>query len=160
MKKRTKIWLGIATFWPLAYIFLFITSIFVIFGIAAASGPGSEPHGAAAILLPVGFVGFFALHMFTMLEIMAMKVFYIVKVLKADHLDQNMKIMWTLLLFFTALFVEPIYWYLYIWKDKSDATLPNEPRQVGPGLRSSWGRQKTAEREPAYVPPAQPPDWR
>jgi ABC-type long-subunit fatty acid transport system fused permease/ATPase subunit len=159
MKKRTKIWLGIATFWPLAYIFLFVTLIFLVVGIAAASGPGS--HGPASPWWGLGFMGFFALHIFTMLEMMAMKVFYIVKVLKADHLDQNMKIMWTLLIFFTALFVEPIYWYLYIWKDKSDEALPTEPRQVGPGLWSSWGRQKAgAEREAAYVPPAQPPDWR
>ena len=161
MKKRPKIWLGIATFWPLAYIFLFLTAILLMFGLAAASGPGPEPRGPASILLTMGFVAVFILHIFTVLEIMALKVFYIVKVLKADHLDQNMKIMWMLLLFFTAIFVEPIYWYLHIWKEKSDPALPDHPRQVGPGVQSSWGRQKAAaEREAAYVPPAQPPDWR
>ena len=157
MKKRTKVWLGIATIWPVAYIFLFVSAIFLM---VLLSGPG-RAHAPASMLVGVGVVGVFALHIFTMLEIMALKVFYIVRVLKAEHLDQNMKIMWMLLLFLTALFVEPIYWYLYIWRDKSDPALPDQPRQVGPGRQSSWGRQKAAsEREAAYVPPAQPPAWR
>src|SRR5450432_3136416 len=119
MKKSTKVLLGIATIWPVLYIFVFIAAIaaFVIFASYAGGSPGSEPGGAASILVPFGFVGLMAVHLFTILEMLALKIFYIVRVFKTEQLDQNQRIMWTLLLVFATVFAEPVFWFLYIWRD-------------------------------------------
>jgi len=162
MKKSTKVWLGIATIWPVVYIFVFIAAIVLFFALVASEGgsPGSDPGGPASMLLPFGFVGLMAVHMLTILDMLAMKVFYIVRVFKTEQLDQNMRIMWTLLLVFATIFAEPVFWYLYIWRDPPNTA--NTPSQLaGFGQRPAWGKQTTTrEREAAYVPPREPPDWR
>lgn len=110
--------------------------------------------------LPIGFVGLMAVHMFTILEMLALKIFYIVRVFKTEPLDQNLKIMWTLLLVFVPIFAEPVFWYLYIWREPRPAW-QNQPQLPAPGVQTAWGRQTTTrDREAAYVPPSQPPDWR
>ena len=110
--------------------------------------------------LPFGFVGLMAVHLFTILEMLALKVFYVVRVFKTEQLDQNMKIMWTLLLVFATIFAEPVFWYLYIWREPLAAS-QNQLQLPAPGMQTAWGRQiKQPDREVAYVPPSQPPDWR
>jgi hypothetical protein len=159
MKKSTKIWLGIATIWPIVYIFLFIAVIFSVFIIAALnSGPQAPVENSpASILFPIGFMGFFVLHMLTIMGTLALTVFYIIRVFKTEQLDQNMKIMWMLLLFFMGMFAQPVFWYLYIWRDAPE--LSKEQKMVGPGFQrpltapNSW-------REAEYFPLRQPPDWR
>ena len=160
MKKPTKVLLGIATIWPFLYIFVFITAI-VLFVVLAppASGP-SNPGDPVSMWVPFGFLGLIAVHMFTILEMLALKIFYIVRVFKTEQLDQNKRIMWTLLLVFVTILAEPVFWYLYIWRD-SLAASQNQPQLPAPGVRTAWGKQTRArDREAAYVPPSQPPDWR
>jgi hypothetical protein len=64
MKRSTKIWLGIATIWPIVYMLLFFVVIFSVV-IVGALNPG--PHAPvdnspASIFFPLGFMGFFVLH--------------------------------------------------------------------------------------------------
>lgn len=162
MKKSTKVWLGIATIWPVLYVFIFVALIigFAVFASTVTGHPGSEPAALTSILVPVGFMGLMAVHLFTILEMLAMKVYYIVRVIKTDQLDQNLKIMWTLLLVFATIFAEPVFWYLYIWRDPP-LTANNPPQLRSPAEYAGWGQQtSTSDREGAYVPPMQPPDWR
>lgn len=165
MKKSRKVWLGIATIWPIVYMFLFIASIFslIIFsGIHDGDPPVAGPHGPGSMLFPLGFMGLFAVHMVTILGTLALTVFYIIRVFKTERLDQNMKIMWMLLLFFMGMVAQPVFWYLYIWRDPPELTSQgNPPHALAAGSQSSWTRQPApAAREAAYVPPPQPPDWR
>lgn len=101
MKKSTKIWLGIATIWPIVYIFLFVVVVLsAVILLPHDPGPptlGSGPPGS--MLFPIGFMGLFAVHILTILGTLALTVFYIIRVFKTEQLDQNMKIMWMLLLF-------------------------------------------------------------
>jgi hypothetical protein len=159
MKKSTKVWLGIATIWPALYFFLFIAAIIGVFVLSAAADGPPESGGSGSILFPLGFVGLLAMHLFTILEMLAMKVFYIVRVFKTEQLDQNQRIMWTLLLVFATIFAEPVFWYLYIWREPAIAN--NPPQLLSPGQYAGWGQQATTPNpEAAYVPPMQPPDWR
>jgi hypothetical protein len=163
MKKSTKIWLGIATIWPVVYIFLFIAVIFSIF-IIAGLNPGPHPpvdNSPASILFPIGFMGFFVLHMLTIMGTLALTVFYIIRVFKTEQLDQNMKIMWMLLLFFMGMLAQPVFWYLYIWRDAPDLSpnLSKEQQMIGPGLQQPLTATNSS-REAEYFPPRQPPDWR
>ncbi len=164
MKKSTKVWLGIATIWPIAYIFFFIAAVFsmILIGGLLESGNSSGPHGAASVLFPLGFVGLFALHFLTILGSLALTVFYIIRVMKTEQLEQNMKIMWMVLLFFMGMLAQPVFWYLYIWRETPEPnSLGNDSPLLAAGSPSDWAEQSaTPSREAAYVPPAQPPDWR
>ncbi|MCU1263751.1 MAG: hypothetical protein JWM21_69 [Acidobacteria bacterium] len=164
MKKSRKIWLGIATIWPIVYMFLFVASIFSLFifsGIHNGGPPvlGPEPP---SILFPLGFMGLFAVHLLTILGTLALTVFYIIRVFKTESLDQNMKIMWMLLLFFMGMLAQPVFWYLYIWRETPKLASPEiPPYPLTAGSQSSWERQAASSpREAAYVPPTHPPDWR
>ncbi len=94
MKKSTKLLIGVATLWPIAYLFVFIIVAMLLF--FAAAGTNSSNPGASP-LFGVGFAAFMLLHFFTILESLALPVFYVKRVFKTEQLDQNLKIMWTLL---------------------------------------------------------------
>lgn len=163
MKKSTKVWLGIATIWPVVYMFLFMASIFslVIFsGLRDGGPPIGGPNPPGSILFPIGFMGLMAVHMLTILGTLALTVFYIIRVFKTERLDQNMKIMWMLLLFFVGMIAQPVFWYLYVWRDMPELTQGTSLQSLG-AQSQSWTRQAApTAREAAYVPPPQPPDWR
>jgi hypothetical protein len=159
MKTSTKVLLGFATLWPVLYVFVFISAIVLVVLFAGHDAGRSDP-GGDSLWLPLGFVGLIAVHMFTILEMLALKVFYVIRVFKTEQLDQNMRIMWTLLLVFATIVAEPVFWYLYIWREQP-AALQNQPQLLAPGVQTAWRRQtKTPPSEAAYVPPSQPPDWR
>lgn len=157
MKKSTKIWLGIATIWPIVYIFLFSV---VIVSVLIVAAPNSSPQALGegspgSILFPIGFMGFFVLHMLTIMGTLALTVFYIIRVFKTEQLDQNMKIMWMLLLFFMGMLAQPVFWYLYIWRDAPGES--KEQKMVGPSFQHPITATNSS-REAEYF--RQPPDWR
>ena len=158
MKKSTKIWLGIATIWPIVYLFLFFVVIFSVIIFTAANpgppDPGGTPPGS--LLFPVGFMGFFVIHMLTIVGSLGLTVFYIIRVFKTERLDQNMKIMWMLLLFFMGMIAQPVFWYLYIWREAPGSS--NDPQLVGSGSQRPTAAVGSP-REAEYFPPRQP-DWR
>jgi hypothetical protein len=159
MKKSTKIWLGIATIWPIVYLALFFVVIFSVV-IIAGLNPGTHApvvNSPASIFFPVGFMAIFVLHMLTVMGTLALTVFYIIRVFKTEQLDQNLKIMWMLLLFFMGMMAQPVFWYLYIWRDAPD--LSKEQQMIGAGIQHPLTANNSS-REAEYFPPRQPPDWR
>jgi hypothetical protein len=161
MKKSTKVWLGIATGWPILYMLIFFVAIILLMIFASSAGGPSapDPVGTVSLLMPIGLVAFMAAHMITIFGSLALTVFYIVRIFKTEQLDQNMKIMWTLLMFFAGMLVQPVFWYFYIWRETPIAA-EKQPLLV-PGLQPAWARQTaTSQPEVAYVPPIEPPDWR
>ena len=46
-----------------------------------------------------------------------MLIFYIGHVLKSNRVPQCKKTLWGWVLFFGNIYVIPVYWYLYIWKE-------------------------------------------
>ncbi len=74
--------------------------------------PGSGEPGPPpliALILP--------LHLFTMLAVMGLMVFYIVNVFRNDRVDKDKKALWAVVLFMGNMIAMPIYWYLYIWRE-------------------------------------------
>jgi hypothetical protein len=113
MNKPTKLLLGIATIWPLAYaIFLFVSLFFhftsMIFGIPKRN-----------VFLEL-FDTMFIVHLGTMLWIMVLTVFYIVHVIKNPVLKNEMKAIWAAVVFMGSVFAMPVYWYLYVWRDRKE----------------------------------------
>ena len=109
MKKSTKILLGLATLWPFVYMILFF--IFVFSSILFMPSQPGEQSGP-----PFFFVVFIALHLLTMLWIMALTVFYMVNVFRNDRVDKDKKVLWAVVIFMGSIIAMPIYWYLYIWR--------------------------------------------
>ncbi|MGE5422408.1 MAG: hypothetical protein ACM3QW_04020 [Ignavibacteriales bacterium] len=105
MTKKAKIVLGIATLWPLLYMFIFFA-----FVLLAAFAPNQSASFEIILLL----------HIFTILWMFALAAIYILNVFKNDHIIQEIKILWALLILFGNMATMPIYWYLYIWRDPPD----------------------------------------
>lgn len=152
MKRSTKIALGVATVYPIVYIFLFMA---VIFSLVLLSSGGPPPAGFEQFAGPV-FILIFALHMLTIFLALGLTVFYLVHVIKDANAKPEIKAVWAVLFFFAGMFAQPVYWYLYIWKDGASGAPPG---QLPPPDASAWatpGETRTGE----YAPPAGPPDWR
>lgn len=148
MKRGSKIWLGVATIWPLFYLllfFVFMISMFFIVG-------GDRNDGTTSFLI----VLMLPLHLLTMLLIMGLPVFYIVNVFRNDRVVKNMKVLWAVVIFFGSIIAMPIYWYLYIWRAVQAGS---DPSLLSPA-QESVPRATAASSDGAYVPPRETPDWR
>ena len=106
------------------------------------------------------FAVLFALHIFTMLLIMGLSIFYIVDVFKNNRVDKDKKALWAIVIFLGNMIAMPIYWYLYIWNEAAVAGNPL-PGQLNSANSSTWTNNASRhEEQPQYVPPREPPDWR
>jgi hypothetical protein len=81
----------------------------------------ANPRMPAA--LPVGFGALFIAHIFTIFLIMGLMPLYIILAVKSDRLDQTMRIVWVVLICTMGMLAQPVYWYLYIWRDTSAGSL-------------------------------------
>lgn len=152
MNKSLKILLGLATLWPFVYIILFFLFIFsTVLFMPSSGAEGSGP--------PFFFMAFMAVHLFTMLWIMALTVFYMVNVFKNDRVEKDKKVLWAVVLFMGSMIAMPIYWYLYIWKEAPANNVP-APSALRSAGTTGWVNEASGTREHQYVPPAQPPNWR
>ena len=154
MQKSTKVLLGIASLWPIVYMFLFFVFVFsMAFGFSR--GGGSEP-GIQPMMAVV-----FGLHLLTMLLIMALTVFYIVNVFRNERVEKDKKALWAIVIFMGNAIAMPIYWYLYFWKEPSKAN-PVLPGQLNEVNTAAWTNEARGSRheQQQYVPPTQPPNWR
>lgn len=102
MSKAKKILLGIATLWPILYMFIFFGLAFSF--ITNAANP------------EVVFGYLFGGHIFTMLLMVILLIIYIRDVFENDMVLETRKTLWTILLLFGNMIAMPIYWYIYIWK--------------------------------------------
>ena len=154
MQKSTKVLLGIASIWPIVYMFLFIGLFFT----AILFGPGPAEPGSG---IQPGLAFIFGLHLLTMVLILALTVFYIVDIFRNDRVEKDKKALWAIVIFMGNAIAMPIYWYLYFWKEANVAG-PPPPGQLYGGSTASWTNDVNAAREQQreYVPPPQPPNWR
>jgi len=152
MQKPGKIALGAATLWPFVYMVIFFGFIFSSFlFLPGDGGPGG---------FPAAFAVLFALHIFTMLLIMGLSIFYIVDIFKSNRVDKDKKALWAIVIFLGNMIAMPIYWYLYIWKEAAVVSNPL-PGQLNSVNSSTWTNNAARhEEQHQYVPPGEPPDWR
>lgn len=152
MQKPAKVALGVATLWPVVYVFLFMA----FFVSAIFFGPGPAETGSGAQPLMALFVG---VHLLTMALILGLTIFYIVNIFRNERVEKDKKALWAIVIFMGSAIAMPIYWYLYIWKEAAPA-FPAAPGQLGSADTSAWTNSTTAERQEEYVPPSEPPNWR
>ena len=104
--KSRKIILGIVTIWPLAYIILFMTLMLAT-------------DISANTILP--------LHIFTMLIVVILYIFYIKHVMYNNNL-KNMREAWIILILFGGYIACIVYWYLYIWREREKVSVSPETK--------------------------------
>jgi hypothetical protein len=122
VSKSTQLVLGVATLWPLVYMFLFLAYIvWMVFGVALEAGPhgGSREPTTTDVTFVRSFFGIFAVHILTMLEILGLTVFYVIDVFRTTRLPSDQRVLWLLVIFFAGPIGMPIYWYLNIWREPS-----------------------------------------
>ncbi len=104
----TKVLIGAATLWPLAYMALFLLSF-----VGMATG-GGQPL--------LRFEALFVLHLLTMVWMVGLMVFYIVYLFKTERVSQDKKVLWAIVLFMGHVIAMPIFFWLYIWPDPREGT--------------------------------------
>src|SRR5688572_1773602 len=154
MQKPTKVLLGIASLWPVFYMFLFFG---FIFSMALGFGGGGQPEPGIQPMMALVF----GLHFLTMLVILALTVFYIVDVFRNERVDKDKKALWAIVIFMGSMIAMPIYWYLYFWKEPrtGNQVLPGQLNEVNTAAWTNEARSSRQEQQ-QYVPPSQPPNWR
>jgi hypothetical protein len=110
LRKPTKIFIAIATAWPIVYMFLFMGFMFTMI---MRDFSGSHEHGGP----PAAFKLVFLLHFLTILWIFGLLAFYITYLFKSDRVAQDKKALWAVVLFFGNMIAMPIFWYLYVWRE-------------------------------------------
>ena len=128
MTKAQKIALAGFTLWPIVYMFIFM---FMIIGTMVFTAFSGEKSNA----MPVGFLILMVFHVFTMLETFGLIAFYIYNLFHTDRIAGDKKALWAVVLFMGNVIAMPVYWYLYIWKEKPEDG----------GLKTEDGKSKNTD---------------
>lgn len=114
MKKPLKIFIGLASLWPVIYFCAFIL-FFVVTFLSFAVG-ADEPPEIIFLIIP--------LHFLTMLWIFGLIVFYIYNIFQNDRIDGEKKALWAVVIFLGNMIAMPVYWYFYIWREPEENNKP------------------------------------
>lgn len=106
MNKSKAIVLAAFTVWPIAYMLFFMAGVASSFFLMRGGSNQMPPFFGLLIVL----------HVFTMLEIAGLLVYYILHLFRTDAIPQDKKALWAVVLFMGNALAMPVYWYLYIWK--------------------------------------------
>ena len=97
--------LGVATAWPVAYMFIFIAFwLFSFFSMQ--SGAEELMMGAMMVIFP--------LHALTMLMSMGLWLFYIIHTVSNTNLGDNDRIIWVILNVMGGIMAWPVYYWMHI----------------------------------------------
>ncbi|RJQ54174.1 MAG: hypothetical protein C4521_04795 [Actinobacteria bacterium] len=136
MSRGKALALGAFTAWPVLYMILFMSGIFVsIVADLADAGPGGE--------FPYGLLIIFPLHLITMLDIVALQVIYVLYLIKTDAVPQDKRALWVAVIALGGMLSMPVFWYLYVW------------RRPDQGLPEPAGERTVEERAPGLDPAAE-----
>lgn len=144
MTKAWKLLLGALTIWPIMYIALFFGAAFY----SILIGQTKELTGIWDLIIP--------LHLLTILIIFALMIFYVVNVVRNHRIKSDMKAVWAIVVVLGGPIALPIYWYFFIWKDTDTGASSVDSRRFPTSTQNFEGHSQQS----AYIPLAQPPDWR
>jgi len=111
--RRTRVLIGVATFWPPLYFVLFLAFIGFMFFTAAQR---------RSMRIPAALTIIFPLHCLTIVLCFVLTGLYIVHAATSDRHSQEMRIIWIISLFMGNMFAFPVYWWLYL--RPGDASTP------------------------------------
>jgi len=62
-----------------------------------------------------------AIHVWVIVLALGLMFFYLVDVFRNPRVPRDKRVLWAAVLLLGSLFVEPVYFWLYIWKDRQSA---------------------------------------
>lgn len=113
MERRKKLIWGIFSIWPICWMILFMCGALLLL---MGTGFLESDEPAPILFIVMGFIMIF--HFATIIEIWVMIILYLIRIIKDESIEQNNKILWVILIFIGNIIAMPIFWYLYIWKEK------------------------------------------
>jgi glucan phosphoethanolaminetransferase (alkaline phosphatase superfamily) len=110
--RKTRVDLGLISIWPLAWCILFYGVFGNVGMILAFPGSSVSPEMMAfgTILLLV--------HLATIVVVIALMVLYIREIVTRDWASRSGKALWIVLLVVGSVLTLPVYWYLYVWRER------------------------------------------
>jgi hypothetical protein len=125
VRKVAKLLLGLATAWQLAYMLLYAGTLLQVL----ASGFAPLPAGAAS--LPEGFGALFAVHLATLVLMLALAAFYLAHAVRSPRVPARWRGAWIAGNVLGGVLAQLPYWYLYVWREPDP--LPTACVRPGPG---------------------------
>ncbi len=101
MTKGKAVVIAAFTAWPFLYMILFMGTVFCMMALSLGPGSGKGLLGIVMIIFP--------LHVFTILEIFALLIFYIVYLFKTAVVPEDKKALWAVVLILGHMMAMPIF---------------------------------------------------
>jgi hypothetical protein len=106
--------IGVATVWPIVYMFIFMSFALTSFLSSAHGGSGTGPMES--------FFGYiFVAHLGTMLLMLGLMGFYLVHVFRNAAFKDERRVLWAILVFVGGPLGMSVYWWLYVWRGPATA---------------------------------------
>jgi len=103
--------IGLLTVWPIIYIVGFMVVVFgAVMRATSTLQPGLFPR----------FDLLMAMHLGTMAVMAWLMVFYLVHVFRNPALGDK-RVLWAVVLFMGSFIAMPVYWFLYVWRQRGPA---------------------------------------
>lgn len=119
--KPVKILVGIATFWYALYLLLTIVSIVLLFGyvfVALLVGGESVSNLRGLLTQILSLELMLPIHLCSLSLEVGLLIFYLVHTIKNTKASDSMRIVLGLGHLFLPFVAMPVYYYLYIWREK------------------------------------------
>jgi hypothetical protein len=113
MTRKAKITLAILTLWPFCYFFIFLAAFVVLMLTLSGSEPSSDGPPLFVCVL-------FALHFATIIEVLALAIYYVVHLFTRSAVPQDKRALWAVVLILGNMLAMPVYWYFYIWPEREE----------------------------------------
>jgi hypothetical protein len=111
LNRVQRIALGVATFWPPVWFVVFFVVIAATATIAATAGDGAL--GLPFAFFPLLFVG----HAFTIVEMIALTVVYVIYAIKTPAIPEDQRLLWILVVLLGGFIGQAVCWFMVVRKD-------------------------------------------
>ena len=112
LSKSKKKMLGVLSIWPFVWMFVLMAIMCPIFIFKP-----SVYHSFLDTRLV--YIPLLIIHVLTCFCVLGVMIYFIIHAVKNLKLTQGMKIVWIILLVIWHIIVNPIYWYVNIWKEQT-----------------------------------------
>lgn len=113
LSKPIQILVGLGTAWLIIYPILFVAIWLAMFGVGfMAQNQDVQPSFMAL------FFAVFPLHCLTIALQLVLQVFYLIHVIKNTIASETIRIILGVGIFFLPFIAMPVYYYLFIWRDR------------------------------------------
>jgi hypothetical protein len=117
--RKKAILLGLATIWPVIYMFLYMGFVVGLIFYTHQLGKQDLPLKIILLFIPVVF-----LHIITIVTVFSLLAYYVIYLFNSGTVPENHHLLWALVLILCNIFSMPVFWYLYVWRNVNSMDKP------------------------------------